>query len=126
MIPAVIPKGKVIYDDDCGICRAFRKTAERKAVQSKFEFIPRRDADPDDYLPYSKPADFPETIIFIDSSGHSYKGIAAISQILSQIKKPWSIFGRMLSLPVVRPVAALVYKIGAGQRNRISRTLKLK
>lgn len=126
MLPAVSPKGKIIYDDDCAICRAFRKSAESKAIPSRIEFIPRRDADPDDYLPYSPPSGLPETIIFIDSAGHSFKGAEAISQMLRQIKHPWNILGKMLSLPLLRSIADLLYKICARERYRISRSMKSK
>lgn len=120
MLPVANPKGKIIYDDDCGICRAFRKSAEKKAAASRLDFIPRRDADPDDYLPHSPSAGLPDTIIFIDSAGHSFKGAAAISQILRQTKRPWSILGKILSLPLLRSIADLVYRIFARQRYRIS------
>jgi predicted DCC family thiol-disulfide oxidoreductase YuxK len=126
MLPSVNPKGKVIYDDDCGICRAFRKSTEKKATPSRFEFIPRRDADPDDYLPHSPQAGLPDTIIFIDSTGHSFKGAAAISQIMSQIKRPWNILGKILALPLLRSAADFLYKLCARERYRISRVMKLK
>ncbi len=126
MLPSVNPKGKIIYDDDCGICRAFRKSAEKKAAPSRLEFIPRRDADPDDYLPHSPSAGLPDTIIFIDSAGHSFKGAAAISQILRQIKRPWNILGKLLSLPLLRTIADFVYRIWAHERYRISKVNKIK
>ncbi|NLI15548.1 MAG: DUF393 domain-containing protein [candidate division Zixibacteria bacterium] len=126
MLPEIKLKGKIIYDDNCGLCRTFRKSTEKKGGSSLFEFIARRDADPDDYLPHSPPKGLPDTIIFIDSIGHSFKGAAAIGQILSQIKRPWNILGKMLSLPLLRSIADLLYKICARERNRISRVMKLK
>jgi len=127
MLPAVNHKAKIIYDDDCGICRAFRKSAEKKVGPSRIEFIPRRDADPDDYLPHTPPpTGVPDTIIFIDNAGHSFKGAAAISQILRQIKLPWNILGKLLSLPLLRSIAEFVYRICARERYRISNIKKIK
>jgi predicted DCC family thiol-disulfide oxidoreductase YuxK len=126
MLPAVSVKGRVIYDDDCGICRAFRKSAEKNADPADFEFIPRRDADPDDYLPYPQSIGALDAVIFIDSHGRSYKGAAAISQILRQIKRPWSMLGKFISIPVVRNIAEYVYRFCARQRQRVSKALNIK
>jgi predicted DCC family thiol-disulfide oxidoreductase YuxK len=119
MMPVISPRGRVIYDDTCGICRAFRKTAEKRDKSNKLEFIPRREADPDDYLPYSRFAIESDSVIFIDSQGHSHKGASAIGLILKQIKRPWNIVGKMISFPIVRSIADFVYRIIARHRNRL-------
>ena len=126
MLPVATQKSRVIYDDDCGICRAFRRSAEKKSNPARIEFISRREADPDDYLPYSQSAGLPDAMIFIDSNGRSFKGAAAVSQILRQIRRPWSMIGKALSFPLIRNLADCVYKFCACQRHRVSKALSIK
>jgi len=56
----------------------------------------------------------------IEPSGRKHRGAAAISRVLAELGPPWSLVGRLYSLPLVRQPEDLVYRWFANHRSSFS------
>lgn len=104
----------VVYDGDCGVCEASARWIERNIVGI------------DVVSHYEYGVEELGSVWFIDEH-KNYEGADAVAHILMlSLSSPIRIAGRVLTWPVIRLVAAGVYRVIARNRRHISRLLGMK
>lgn len=107
--------GTLLYDPDCGFCTRCAGLLQRwrlgcTVLPMDDGLLARHGVDP---------ARAAREIPFVDGDGGVLHGSAAIAAALRTGPLPARLAGRMLQLPVVRSVAAVVYRVVARNRHRL-------
>ena len=106
-----------LYDGACGFCQRWMRWLEQR-VGDGVEFVAFQDLD--DLTRYNLTIeDVQSASYWIDDHGHPFRGNRSIAQVLKRTPGVWSVIGRMLDLPVVRVLAAVVYLGVARNRHRL-------
>ncbi len=106
-------KQRVLYDEECGLCRSAVEFVHRRDGQGKFEFLPLLSPEAAGLLSdHPAPGD---TLHLIDRDGR-HKRSTAILRIFGQLNAPWSWLRHLRLLP--RPLRDRVYDFVARRRSR--------
>lgn len=115
----------VIFDGDCGICNATRQWVQRRDRASRLSWQPYQRADLPGLVPGLTPEQASRAVYFVQPDGQYYRGARAIFETLRYLPGGWRWLGWIGTLPPVNWLAAIVYRIVAQHRTRISRWLRL-
>ncbi|MFR9731086.1 thiol-disulfide oxidoreductase DCC family protein [Saccharopolyspora sp. MS10] len=105
----------LIYDGDCGFCTRSVRIAARLPLRARI--APWQEADLAALRTTEQRAR--HEVLWVDERGAVSGGAAAVAALLRHCGFPWSVPGFLLSLPVLRAVAALVYRAIAANRHRL-------
>ncbi|GAA4834529.1 thiol-disulfide oxidoreductase DCC family protein [Saccharopolyspora rosea] len=105
----------LIYDGDCGFCTRSARWAERLPVRMRV--LAWQEADLAAYRTTEDRAR--HEVLWVAPSGRVFGGAAAVAELLKRCRLPWRPLGWLLSAPVVRTAADLVYRWVAANRSRI-------
>lgn len=118
--PAERPVPMLIFDGDCAFCTTSVGWLSRR--------LRRGDGTDPEILPWQQ-ADLEalgldagqvsREVVWIDAGGQRHGGSAALTQWLRHREGGHGVVGRMIEAPVVRQVAAAVYRLVAMNRHRL-------
>lgn len=110
----------LVFDGDCALCTStatwvaqrLRRPAGPNARLVAWQFV-------DLAALGTTPARTQREVLWVRPDGTIYGGAAAVSQWLQFRGQPYAIVGRAMDLPVVRRLAAAVYRVIARNRSRM-------
>jgi len=107
----------LVYDGDCGFCRRCAEWARRR-------LLPGSDVVPWQELPHlgALGLTVPDVVsasYWIGADGRAHRGERGVAMALIEIGGPWAVVGRVLLLPPIPSIAALVYRFIARNRHRL-------
>jgi len=109
-------RGLIIFDGDCGFCQASLGALSRHTRW-------RPDQTPWQLLELSRYGLTTEQcqhqVYFVAPGGGVYGGAAAVATVLRHSSAPWPLAGVVIGLPLVRHLAAWVYRRVAANRSRL-------
>lgn len=105
----------LIYDGDCGFCTRSVRLVERLPVSVRI--TPWQTTDLAALGTTRARAE--REVVWVGTDGRISGGAAAVADLLRSARFPFSLVGRALGLPVVRTLAALVYRVVAANRSRL-------
>ena len=105
----------LVFDGDCAFCtssaRALGRIGPRAAV------VPWQEADLEALGITAEQAI--EAVQWVAADGAVLSGHRAIAATLATAGRGWRLIGRILTLPVISPLAAVVYRWVADNRHRL-------
>lgn len=107
-------RGTLLYDGDCGFCTSAARLAGRIAPDATV--VPWQRADLARFGLTAE--DATAALQFVDAD-HRGAGADAVGLFLVGAGSVYRVFGHLLLLPVVRPVARVVYTWVARHRHRL-------
>jgi len=108
----------LVYDGDCGFCtRSATWVRRRLPAHADVAVAPWQELD----LPALRlsSSDVAEAAWWVDETGARHRGHLAMAAALRAIGGRWALLGRVLTLPLVSPLAALAYRLVARYRYRL-------
>jgi len=105
----------LIYDGDCGFCTRSARLAERLPLRARI--APWQELDLAALRTTEQRAR--HEVLWVNGEGRVFGGAAAVAEVLKHCGLPWSPVGALLSAPIVRTVADLVYRWVAANRFRL-------
>ena len=107
--------GVLVFDGDCSFCTSSARVTGR-IVKSAL-IVPWQRADLDALG--VDPAAAVDALQWVDADGRVSAGAEAVARMLRTGGLLWRTVGAVMLLPVVRQVAALVYRFVAKNRHRL-------
>jgi predicted DCC family thiol-disulfide oxidoreductase YuxK len=107
--------GTLVYDGDCGFCTTSAGWARR--IAPELVTIPWQFAELDK-LGITEAAAAAE-VQYVDARGTATAGAQAIASLLVSVGGLLGLMGRVMRLPGIRALAAVVYKLVAANRHRL-------
>jgi predicted DCC family thiol-disulfide oxidoreductase YuxK len=107
--------GTLLFDGDCGFCTTTARLAARIAPAASV--LPWQRADLTALG--VREQDARDAVQWVGDDGTVYSGAVAAARLLAAAGGLWKVIGWLLLLPVVRTVAALVYRLVAANRHRL-------
>jgi predicted DCC family thiol-disulfide oxidoreductase YuxK len=107
----------LIYDGDCAFCSSCVRAAQR-VLPGELRAIPWQRV-PDLAVYGLTPEAAAASVQWVDSSGSLASGHEAVAQLLMATGGAWWVLGRILALPGIRAVGALVYDVISRNRDRL-------
>lgn len=107
----------LLFDGDCGFCTTTARWAERHIAAPGTAVLPWQQANLDAFG--LTPAECDESVKFATTDGAVFSGAAAAAAFLRERHGPWHWVGNALTLPVIRQLAAIVYRIVSANRHRL-------
>jgi predicted DCC family thiol-disulfide oxidoreductase YuxK len=104
----------LLFDGDCGFCSSWARVAQRIAPTVDVRPYQHTDLDA-----FGVTADECATALRWVGTGGAAAGAAAVARLLIAAAGWWGVLGRMLSLPGIRGLAALLYRAVAANRYRL-------
>ena len=109
----------VIYDGDCGVCRAFVARLSAWDSQSILEILPSQSSGIHPRFPWISPAAFAESVQVVRlSDSKTWQGASAIEELMNALPR-----GKLVSwlfhIPLVRGLAERLYRAFARNRYRL-------
>lgn len=118
-------KGQVIFDRECGACRALKARAEKYDTRQKLEFIPFQAAELESVSPGLSQEMASEALYFVAEDGCIFRESRAVFEVMKRLPGLLGVMGRVLSLPGITTLADPFYRLFARHRHSISKQLKL-
>lgn len=106
----------LIYDGDCGFCSASVRWGER-SIRRWPSAVPFQAADLAEYG--LTPAECAAAVQYVSATGQVHSAHLAVSQLLVDAGGGWRWLGRCLQLPLLRSLAAAIYRTVARNRHRL-------
>jgi predicted DCC family thiol-disulfide oxidoreductase YuxK len=105
-----------VYDGDCRFCRKWAGWLQHR-VGSAVRFSPFQALD--DLARFDLTIDDVRRASYLIEDGRSYVGGRGIARAMAHGRRVWRLVGRLLDLPGLRRVTALVYRWIARNRHRL-------
>ncbi len=107
---------KVLYDDECELCKSSIRFIDEHKGRNKFDFIPLKSEEGKKYLEkFGYPPGYNDSVLLIHGDEQK-KGSDAVLEILHKLKSPWSALYRLKVIP--RPVREFFYGLVSKYRHR--------
>ncbi|GAA3732981.1 thiol-disulfide oxidoreductase DCC family protein [Salinactinospora qingdaonensis] len=105
----------LIYDGDCGFCTRSARQVERLPVRVRL--APWQTSD-------LAALGIPEErarreVVWVERPGPVRGGAAAVAELFKHCRGPWRLVGIAMTLPLIRTLAAWVYRLAAQNRHRL-------
>ena len=106
----------LVFDGDCAFCTRCADVA-RRLLPADVQVVPWQYAD----LAAAgvSPAQAQTEVLWFGRDGDVSGGAPAVAEALRAAGRPWSLLGVLLSVPPVRWVAPLGYRLVAANRHRL-------
>ena len=109
----------LIYDGDCHICSSMAEKARARVLNERIRFMRSQDYDNTGDDKRVDPEALNKSVVYIND-GIVYTGTDAVIGIVRQMPGLWKVIGFVISLPVVKQVFGLGYRLFARHRHSIS------
>ncbi|MFE9401368.1 thiol-disulfide oxidoreductase DCC family protein [Streptomyces sp. NPDC006530] len=106
----------LVYDGDCAFCTSCAAFVERR-VRPRSAITPWQFADLD-ALGVTEPRARYE-LLWVTPGGVVHGGARAVAELLLSAGRGWAPLGAVLTLPLVRRLAHVVYRLVADNRQRL-------
>jgi predicted DCC family thiol-disulfide oxidoreductase YuxK len=116
----VMRKHRLIYDDSCPVCLAAMRKVARLDTDKAVEWVPLSAASLQDLPEGLTDRALRKQIHLVSPEGDVTGGSDAVAK-LAQLFGETRTAGRLLLLPVIRPIARVVYSLVARLRYPLSR-----
>lgn len=113
----------IIYDGDCPACANLVGHIKNNPHIRNFTFIKSQQFDFESSDPRVDKAEASKHVIYITIDGKVLKGARAVATIMKQMGGLRKLLGILISLPLIKQLAALGYRLFARHRHSISRYL---
>lgn len=117
------PRWLVVYDGDCGFCRATVRWALRRDRRDRLRARPFQEPGVLEETGIDR-ADAERAVFLVAPDGRRWSGADASARVL-QLLPRWSLLGRFLALPGVVHLARRAYRWIADHRSLASRVTGL-
>lgn len=108
----------LIFDGDCGFCtRSVTLAARLRANPADYRIAAHQDLDLTDYALTA--AQCEAALQWVDGDGLTHPGQHAVARLLGASRWWLRPFGVALRLPIVNPLAGVVYRWVAAHRHRL-------
>ncbi|MDO8528076.1 MAG: DUF393 domain-containing protein [Deltaproteobacteria bacterium] len=114
----------LLYDGACGMCRGGVGWLQKKVPSGAVDFLSTAEEQVSTRFPDLTTGNNSRQMYFINPDGQIFGGARAIAQMLL-LSPTFKVFGLFLDFPLVRPFAAVGYRILAFVRQRKSRSCNL-
>lgn len=115
----------LIYDDRCPICRTGVETVKRHDTVNLVNALPASEAVARNPGLAGLAGRLQEELHLITPEGKVYRGAEAVA-VLATVFPKSKIIGRLVLLPVIKPIARHIYRAIARHRMQLSRLTALK
>lgn len=105
----------LIYDGDCGFCTRSVRVVERLPVRVRL--VPWQEEDL--AALGTTEARAREEVLLVTADGRVFGGAAAVAELLKHARGPWYAVGSIMAAPLVRTLAAWIYRWIAANRDRM-------
>ena len=109
------PLPVLVYDGDCGFCTRSVRVVERLPVRARL--VPWQEEDL--AALGTTEARAREEVLLVTADRRVHGGAAAVAELLRHARGPWRAAGSIMAAPVVRTLAAWVYRWVAANRYRL-------
>ena len=106
----------VIYDGDCAFCSSAARFAQRR-VAPELIYSPYQFSELAKYGITTAQAQ--SSLKFVTDSGEVLSAHVAVSQIMQNGNKFWKLLGIITTLPIIRSLADLGYRLTAKYRHKL-------
>lgn len=106
----------VIYDGDCAFCSSAARFAQRR-VAPNLNYSPYQLTELTKYGITTEQAK--SSLKFVKANGEVLSANFAVSQIMRNGNKFWRMLSVITTLPIIRSLAALGYKVTAKYRHKL-------
>lgn len=105
----------LVYDGDCGFCTRSAWLVDRLPVRC--DVVPWQETD---LVAFGvSEARARHEVVWIEPGGRVSGGASAVAEVFKHAAMPWPVLGWVLSAPLVRTLAGLVYRWVAANRSRL-------
>ncbi len=126
MTPCLLPRLKVIYDGECGVCQALRHWVEGRDAQHHLEFIPYQIAQEEEIASFISPDQMKEALFLISEKGEVHRGAQALLELFKGLTGFWRGIGVIFTLLPFYLFLEPFYRFFARHRKLFSKILGLK
>jgi predicted DCC family thiol-disulfide oxidoreductase YuxK len=116
---------RVLYDGECGVCRALAAQARRRDTALRLVLLPYKSQRSSDFPPDVSTKDLEDALHVILEDGSVRRRAEAVVAVLDVLPPPWNWLARLGSWRPMRSVADVVYGAFARHRRLVSRLLRL-
>lgn len=116
---------RVLYDGECGVCRALAAQAQRHDTARRLVLVPYQAQRSADLPPDASTKDLEDALHVILEDGSVRRRAEAVVAVLDVLPPPWSWLARLGSWRPIRAVADALYGLFARHRRLVSRLLRL-
>jgi predicted DCC family thiol-disulfide oxidoreductase YuxK len=114
----------LVFDGDCAFCTSSVQVGERLLGTDGWASVPFQFAEMDTLAGFTSGsatrARAEREVLWITPTGRVYGGADAVAKVLLRTQRlPWNVLGGFMLLPVVRPLAAAVYRLVSANRHRL-------
>ncbi|MFH8403437.1 thiol-disulfide oxidoreductase DCC family protein [Streptomyces sp. NPDC018019] len=106
----------LVYDGDCGFCTTSVRFAERR-IRPRCTVTAWQFADLEALGVTQERAE--HEVLWITPAGTVYGGAQAVAKLLMSARGAWAVPGALLTLPPLRRLAHVVYRLVADNRHRM-------
>jgi predicted DCC family thiol-disulfide oxidoreductase YuxK len=115
----------VIYDGECGVCRALKDWAAGRDTVGNLDFIAFQTGNLEGISPGLTPELASRALHYVRDDGSQFHGARAVFETLRHLSGVWGILGTILSFPPLSLMAEPFYHLFARNRGRFSSWLDL-
>ena len=116
---------RVLYDGDCGVCRALAANAHRYDTARRLVLVPYQAQRSADLPPDVSTKDLEDALHVILEDGSVRRRAEAVVAVLDVLPPPWNWLARLGSCWPMRAVADALYAQFAHRRRLLSRRLRM-
>jgi predicted DCC family thiol-disulfide oxidoreductase YuxK len=116
---------RVLYDGECGVCRALAAQARRRDTGRRLVLLPYQTQRSSDLAPNVSTKDLEDALHVILEDGSVRRRAEAVVAVLDVLPPPWNWLARLGSWRPFRSVADVLYGQFARHRRLVSRLLRL-
>ena len=113
----------LIYDDTCDICSTAAHRVSKLDKKGEVELVPITEVARLTGIDLPTEDELKEEIHLITPTGRIITGADAVGY-LARVLPQTRIWGRLISLPGIKPLARFVYRVIARNRHRLSRLFR--
>jgi predicted DCC family thiol-disulfide oxidoreductase YuxK len=108
----------VVFDGECGMCTRSVERLRAWDTEERFETVSYQAPEVVGRFPQISLREFQESVQLIGPTGQRWEGADAVARILDLLPRTQPL-SRIFDIPLVRPVARLVYRWIARNRGRL-------
>jgi len=116
---------RVLYDGECGVCRALAAQARRRDTARRLVLLPYQAQHSSDLPPDVSTKDLEDALHVILEDGSVLRRAEAVVAVLDVLPPPWNWLARLGSWHPLRYLADVLYGQFARHRRLVSRLLRL-
>ncbi|MCB2212664.1 DUF393 domain-containing protein [bacterium] len=111
---------KAVYDATCGVCSSIQSWADTR-MRHPVQWVQVQEEDLECIVPNVDRDRLRKEFAFQESDGRVYYGGVAAAHLLSRLKYPWSLAGRLGLVPPFRQLSRPIYRMISRNRKPLAK-----